>query len=61
MTKTDGSNAAVFHNMYKKTSSLVQKLFICFREFLVYYLYRAGAMRKTDAVAIAADNPTVDL
>ena len=58
MTKTDGSNTAVCYILYKDSFPVIQILFISFEEYLVYYQYRAGAMRKADAAAIAADNPT---
>ena len=61
MTKKDGSFAAVFYNLYKDSLLSVHSFFISSREYLVYYLYRAGAMRKADAAAIAADNPTAAL
>jgi len=39
----------------------VQDFFMNRKGILIYYSYRAEAVRKADAVAIAADNPTVAL
>ena len=36
----------------------VQEFFTNYQKDLVYYTYSKGAMGKTDAVEISADNPT---
>ena len=61
MTKKASAQQVPFNILYKHSFLLVHGFFISFRNYLVYYLYRAGAMRNADAVAIAADNPTADL